>query len=129
MPPPRGVGRDEATARPGDRGPWRVAGPAIAIGRRALSDDAWLRAMHAGLLASDARLDTLLVRAGFAIIGGTPLFRLASHAAAQDMGDRLARAGIHIRRFAYRPDWLRFGIPADDSWARLEDALLAHGET
>jgi len=122
------VPRDLAKALRAELGPWRVSGPALAIGRRALSDDAWLRAMHARLLASAARLDTLLVRAGFAIVGGTPLFRLAAHPAAQDMGDRLARAGIHIRRFAYRPDWLRFGIPDDDAWARLEDALLARGE-
>ena len=112
-----------AEALRAELGPWRVSGPALAIGLSALADRAWLQAMRAHLAAAVARLDALLVRAGFVIVGGTPLFRLAAHQEAQEVADRLARAGVHIRRFASSPDWLRFGIPGDDAWSRLEDAL------
>ena len=105
-------------------GPWSVSGPAIEIGLRALADTAWLRAEHARLADRAARLDALLLRADFTIAGGTPLFRLVAHDSAHDIADRLGAAGIHVRRFAYRPDWLRFGIPHDAEWARLEHALL-----
>ena len=65
-------------------GPWPVSGPAIAIGVRALADSDWLEAMRARLGNDAARLDALLRGAGWRIIGGTRLFRLAAH-------DRCAR--------------------------------------
>ena len=53
--------------------------------------------------------------AGFEIIGGTPLFRLARHdEARQKSFSRLGGAGVLTRPFAARPDWLRFGIPQGD---------------
>ncbi len=58
-------------------GPWPVSGPAIAIGSRALADSDWLDATRARLAKDRARLDALLERAGFRILGGTPLFSLA----------------------------------------------------
>lgn len=105
-------------------GPWAVSGPAIAIGRRALVDDVWLRATASRLEAAAARLDALLRAAGFEVPGGTPLFRLGSHAKAARMFQRLGEAGILVRRFPARPDWLRFGIPLHEKdWARLKRAL------
>ena len=60
-------------------GPWAVAGPAIEIGRRALADDAWLEAARQRLEGTQ-RLDEILIKVGLTIVGGTLLFKLASHA-------------------------------------------------
>ena len=70
------------------------------------------------------RLDTILVGAGFDIIGGTPLFRLARHAMAGKIFERLGAAGILVRPFANRPEWLRFGLShQDEDLERLTAAL------
>ena len=105
-------------------GPWAVSGPAIEIGRRALADASWLKETVARLSDEAARLDRLLQSAGFEIVGGTPLFRLAQHKRARAFFERLGRAGILSRPFQAKPDWLRFGIPhARAEWERLEAAL------
>lgn len=104
-------------------GPWPVSGAAIEIGRQALSDRAWHDAARRRLAESAARLDAFLVAAGFEIVGGTSLFRLVAHDGAQSVADALGHAGIHVRRFAGSANWLRFGIPADPDWPRVEAAL------
>ena len=105
-------------------GPWPVSGPAIAIGARALGDTTWLEATAARLLADAARLDALLVEAGWRVIGGTRLFRLGASPDAGAAFRRLITAGILTRPFASRPDWLRFGIPGEEThWRRLAEAL------
>lgn len=105
-------------------GPWAVAGPALAIGAAALADDAWLQAAATRLAADAHELDALLVSAGFAILGGTTLFRLASHPEAHDKVEDLARHGIHVRAFGHQPTWLRFGLPrGDEEFRRLSAAL------
>jgi cobalamin biosynthetic protein CobC len=108
-----------------DLGPWAVSGPAIEIGRRALSDRAWLHAMRTRLEAESLDLDALLQGAGLRIVGGTSLFRLGESAEAQDIADALGCAGIHVRRFSDRLHLLRFGLPPADGWTRLEQALAA----
>jgi cobalamin biosynthetic protein CobC len=108
----------------GALGPWPVSGPAIATGIRALADSDWLEATRARLGHDAARLDALLHGAGWRIIGGTRLFRLAAHADARAAFDRLLNAGILTRPFADAPDRLRFGIPGDENaWERLAAAL------
>jgi cobalamin biosynthesis protein CobC len=108
----------------GALGPWPVSGPAIAIGIHALADSDWLEAMRARLGGDSARLDDLLLGAGWRIAGGTRLFRLAAHADARAAFERLLVAGILTRPFTESPDWLRFGIPGDESaWERLATAL------
>ncbi|TDX64839.1 L-threonine O-3-phosphate decarboxylase [Methylosinus sp. sav-2] len=105
-------------------GPWSVSGPALAIGAAALADAPWLAARGVALAQDAARLDGLLAAAGFEIIGGTSLFRLVRHAAADRWFAHLARRGILTRRFGERPDRLRFGLPAAPAaWERLERAL------
>jgi cobalamin biosynthetic protein CobC len=105
-------------------GSWPVSGPAIAIGMRALADSDWLDKMRARLGQDKARLDALLRDAGWRIIGGTRLFRLAAHADARGAFERLLAAGILTRPFADERTWLRFGIPGDESaWERLGAAL------
>lgn len=105
-------------------GPWSVSGPALAIGAAALADAPWLAGRGVALAQDAARLDGLLAAAGFDIIGGTSLFRLVRHAAADRWFAHLARRGILTRRFGERPDRLRFGLPAAPAaWERLERAL------
>jgi cobalamin biosynthesis protein CobC len=105
-------------------GSWPVSGPAIAIGTKALADSQWLDATGARLDNDKARLDALLRGAGWRIIGGTRLFRLAAHKDARAAFERLLAAGILTRPFADAADRLRFGIPGDESaWERLAAAL------
>jgi cobalamin biosynthetic protein CobC len=105
-------------------GPWPVSGPAIEIGRRALADAAWRRQTRSRLRHAAERMDLLLRAAGFAIAGGTKLFRLAEHNDAATWFAHLARHGILTRPFLTKPRWLRFGLPgAAGEWQRLEAAL------
>jgi cobalamin biosynthetic protein CobC len=96
-------------------GPWPVSGAAIAIGSTALSDAEWLAATRARLHADARALDKMLATAGFASVGGSLLFRLVRHEDAQGWFERLAKAGIFVRRFAARPARLRFGIAGSDA--------------
>lgn len=115
---------DLATRMRAALGPWAVSGPAIAIGARALADDAWLAAATKRLTAGARRMDDLLRGAGCAIVGGTPLFRLADHTDAATLAQRLGRAGIHVRTFSRNARWLRLGLPGDEpAWQRLARAL------
>ena len=105
-------------------GPWPVSGPAIAIGRAALADQAW--AVEARIrLATDARrLDGLAAAAGWACIGGTDLFRTYDVPDAAAVQDHLAKSRIWSRRFPYSTRWQRLGLPdGARQWARLEAAL------
>lgn len=105
-------------------GPWPVSGPAIDIGLSALADRGWFEAAKRQLTHDVTRLDRVLREAGLTVIGGTSLFRLAECAEAASLYQRLGKAGILVRSFDYRPDWLRFGIPGvEDEWRRLADAL------
>ena len=107
-------------------GPWAVSGPAIAIGSAALADRAWLAAMRDRLVEDTGRLDAVLGAAGLAILGGTPLFRLAAGEGAGGLADRLGEHGIHVRRFPHDPRLLRFGLPGcETEWQRLTDAIGA----
>jgi cobalamin biosynthetic protein CobC len=116
--------RDFAERLRTELGPWAVSGPALEIGRRALRDSAWLHAARERLVADSDRLDAVLRGAGFDILGGTVLFRLAHHPLAAALTLRLGQAGIHVRAFPDAPDRLRFGLPADDvAFVRLEAAL------
>ncbi len=104
-------------------GPWAVAGPALAVGRIALADAAWRDEAGSRLRHACERLDTLLGAAGLANVGGTRLFRLFRGGHARSVFDGLGEAGILTRRFAHDPDLLRFGLPADQQWSRLQAAL------
>jgi cobalamin biosynthetic protein CobC len=99
-------------------GPWPVSGAAIAIGREAFADRAWFAGTRARLTADAVKLDAILAKAGCTPVGGTPLFRLVRHPEAAAMFDRLGRAGIWVRRFAERSEWLRFSIPPDTTRLR-----------
>lgn len=105
-------------------GPWAVSGPAAAVAARALADDSWRTAQRARLSEAAEDLCHLLTEAGLKVVGGTDLFVLAESGDAPATFERLARAGILVRRFADRPRLLRFGLPGIEAhWARLKVAL------
>ncbi len=105
-------------------GPWAVSGPAIEIGGYALADRAWLEATRAHLIKKAARLDGVLQQIGLTVEGGMPLFRLVSSDRAADYFKRFSEAGILVRAFRERPNWLRVGLPGDaDEWTLLETRL------
>jgi cobalamin biosynthesis protein CobC len=104
-------------------GPWAVSGPALTIATDALSDPAWADATRARLATDAARLDAMMLTAGIAPLGGTPLFRLYDTPDAAAWQDRLARHRILARIFPYSRRWLRLGLPNGAGWARLQDAL------
>jgi cobalamin biosynthetic protein CobC len=105
-------------------GPWAVSGPAIAAGEIALADTAWASSTRTALAKAAARLDQTLAAAGVQVIGGTSLFRLVRSTAAKALFDHLGRAGILVRAFPERPEWLRFGLPGGETdWQRLSAAL------
>jgi cobalamin biosynthesis protein CobC len=90
----------------------------------AFADPAWLTATRMKLTADGTALETSLTGAGFTVIGGTPLYRLAAHVEAPAWFSALGKAGILVRPFAERHDWLRFGIPAgNEAYLRLRRAL------
>lgn len=116
--------RDDAARLREELGPWAVSGPALAIGRAALSDEAWLRGAAERLERDGQRLDGLLRAEGFTLLGGTPLFRFTRHDDAPEMVQHLGRQGIHVRAFLLAPDRLRFGLPGSDAaFERLAKAL------
>jgi cobalamin biosynthesis protein CobC len=105
-------------------GPWAVSGPAIESGAAALADKDWLEESGARLAQQATRIDALLLLAGFSILGGTPLFRLARHQHAAQWFQKFGRHGILTRPFPERADWLRFGLPGVEAdWTRLAEAL------
>lgn len=104
-------------------GPWPVSGPALAIGRAALSDMDWANRTRQRLHVDVARLDAIMQSKGAEVAGGTALFRLYKVADAAAWQERLARGHVWTRVFPYDPTWLRLGLPSDAGWARLEAAL------
>jgi cobalamin biosynthetic protein CobC len=105
-------------------GPWPCSGPALAIGRAALLDQDWADRTRETLKSQAAKLDAVLIAAGFAIIGGTALFRLAQHSDAKARHAALARQHIWCRRFKHDDTLLRFGLPGDHAgFDRLAAAL------
>lgn len=107
-------------------GPWAVSGPAIAIGTRALADADWHRQTRKRLGQDARRLDALARRAGWGLIGGTPLFRTYDTPHAKAAREHLARRHIWSRIFPYSETWLRLGLPGKpEAWAQLETALVA----
>ncbi len=109
-------------------GDWPVSVDAMAAGLAAYADTAWADRMRKQLAAAARRLDGLLRRNGFEVVGGTSLYRLVRAADAPVRFERLAAAGILTRPFQHDATLLRFGLPGSpDAWRRLARALDAGG--
>jgi len=105
-------------------GPWPVSGVAIEIGRRALLDRSWAKKTRIRLRSDATRLDELARKAGWELVGGTPLFRLFKTGDGAGAQQRLASAQIWSRIFNDGPSLLRLGLPGNETeWQRLSMAL------
>ena len=118
------IGDPQLIARLGELlGPWPVPGPAIHVGSVLLNDAAWAERTRERLAADIAALDTLMSRRGVELVGGTTLFRTYAVDDAAAWQERLAQRQIWTRVFPYSKHWLRLGLPAPESWPRLQGAL------
>ena len=107
-------------------GPWAVSGPALAVGTQALADTIWIERTRRRLDQAAQRLDDILSGLALAVVGGTSLFRLVQTPAANALFQHLGHAGLWVRDFPDNPNWLRFGLPANErAWRRLKAALVA----
>lgn len=104
-------------------GDWPVGADAIAMGIAAYGDTAWAERTRRRLDRDAARLDGLLVEAGFEILGGTSLFRLTRSGDGNRRAKALAEEGVLVRTFAHDPGLIRFGLPGRVEWPRLRAAL------
>lgn len=103
---------------------WSANAAALAIGRTVLDDLEWSQRAIRRLSVEALELDSLLVRAGLAVAGGTALFRLASAPRAWVLYEHLGQRGILVRAFASAPRWLRLGLPPNEAGReRLARAL------
>jgi cobalamin biosynthetic protein CobC len=119
------VGSQSVAARVrGLIGDWPVSVDALAAGLAAYADRQWADRIRVQLAAAARRLDGLLTRHGFEVVGGTLLYRLVRAADTPARFERLAAAGILTRPFQHDASLLRFGLPgAPDAWRRLGEAL------
>jgi cobalamin biosynthesis protein CobC len=107
-------------------GDWPVSVDALAAGLAAYADRGWAERTRVQLARSARRLDGLLTRYGFEVVGGTSLYRLVRADDAPGRFERLASAGILTRPFRHDSSLLRFGLPGTgDAWRRLNDVLAA----
>lgn len=105
-------------------GPWPVCGAALEIGRLALADEAWRRDTIARLAQEAVQIDALAAAAGWALVGGTALFRTYDTPDAAAAQDRLAHHRTWTRIFPYSSRWIRLGLPGSAAeWDRLAHAL------
>jgi cobalamin biosynthetic protein CobC len=103
-------------------GPWPLTGAARIIATQALRDNAWQQQTRAQLLSTSTRLVELLGQYGLQPQAGTHLFQWVTTANAEAWHTHLAQQGIWVRKFA-EVSALRFGLPPEDGWVRLETAL------
>jgi cobalamin biosynthetic protein CobC len=123
------AGPDTAARLRALSGPWAVSGPALAIGAAALADGDWQAATTRRLHADSARLQALVARAGWPVVGACALFVTVETGDARAAQARLARARIWTRTFPHSRGWLRLGLPGSEGeWSRLEAALPGGGE-
>ena len=109
-------------------GPWACSGPALTIGAAALRDREWASRARVAVQRQAGKVDAVLANAGFTIVGGTGLFRLARRADAGKVHASLAARHIWCRRFDWADDLLRFGLAPDDrDLERLAAALASPG--
>ena len=112
-------------------GAWPVNATALAIGRTAYGDRAWVAATLHDLRARAAALDDVLFRHGLTFVGECPLFRLVHVPAAGALFEGLAHRRILTRPFEQNGSLLRLGLPRDSvALTRLDAALteaVRHG--
>lgn len=104
-------------------GPWAMSGPTRYVMANALLDRSWQWNTQRYLLRNSQRLARLLGKAGLTVAGGTPLFQTVHTSQPCLLASNLAAQGILVRVFEQSAR-VRFGLPEETQWSRLEQALL-----
>ena len=103
-------------------GPWSITGPSRLIAKQALLDQSWQEAARLQLPKSSLRLAELLTKYGLKPTAGTAFFQFVHTSKAPLLQHQFAQEGGLLRLFNEVPA-LRFGLPPDDGWDRLELVL------
>lgn len=115
-------------------GPWQVSGPALYLTEKALLDIAWQQQQMDRLSMLAKRLNQLLVEI-FCMgdtrfvgvsdkkITGTDLFITINHPQSEQIYQALCRKKVYVR-LCDNKQALRFGIPRESDFERLEQVLL-----
>jgi cobalamin biosynthetic protein CobC len=109
-------------------GPWSITGPSRLIAKQALLDKGWQEKARIQLAENSQKLAKLLTQYHLTPMSGTALFQFVPTRNAQALQQHLAQQGIWIRLFSDAPGLsagaaVRFGLPPEDGWERLESAL------
>lgn len=107
-----------------NQGPWAVSGPAQFVGAKALADNAWQRQQLERLRPLSIRLSNLLGRIFDVESQGTLLFQTVYLKQAKAVYRKLCGQAVYVR-LTDNQLALRFGIPLEQDFVRLERALLA----
>lgn len=103
-------------------GPWTISGTSRFVAKQALNDKTWQQNTRQQLVENSRRLAELLNHYGLTPQAGTALFQYVPTSTAETWQRHLAKQGIWVRLFTETPA-LRFGLPPDDGWVKLENAL------
>ena len=103
-------------------GPWSLSGPSRFVATQALSDFTWQKNTRLQLSASSLRLAALLSEYCLTPQSGTALFQYVPITDAQLRQQQFAKQGIWVRYFP-EASALRFGLPTENGWSKLESAL------
>lgn len=103
-------------------GPWSISGPSRWVAIAALQDQHWQTRTRSQLAINSQRLAALLTENGLPPLAGTALFQYVVTEQAALLHQHLASQGVWVRLFQ-QPSALRFGLPPEPAWSRLELAL------
>lgn len=103
-------------------GPWSISGASRYVTKLALADIDWQQATRHRLETDSQRLATLLQTYGLKPDNGTTLFQLVHTPHFEKLHQHLAEHGVWVRVFK-ELSALRFGLPPEHGWAKLEAAL------
>ncbi len=109
-------------------GPWSITGPSRFVAKQALTDKIWQENTRSQLPVNSLRLANLLTKYGLKPLAGTALFQFIPTEKASAWQTHLAKHGIWVRLFSgvttlKEQSALRFGLPPEAGWERLEVAL------
>jgi len=105
-------------------GDWPISPLTLKIADMAYQDHTYFAETLTKLQKARARLDIILTRSGFNIVGGCDLFRFIKTPHATALWHHLGQAGIAIRRFDWSDHHVRIGLPANAyAEIRLAQAL------
>jgi cobalamin biosynthesis protein CobC len=105
-------------------GPWSLTGPSRFVAKQSLLDQPWQAGTRQKLRQNSSQLKQLLKQYGLYSQGETDLFQYVATQHAIAIHQALAEQGVWVRLFKQTPA-LRFGLPTDENWEKLEQALKA----